>query len=153
MEENNNYEKILDEINNLLQMLESYKGAPLDDRRLPPDLLTRMAKLDQDTKKIEALNQVILEQNKAITTTIKSLVPDFEPELPSSVKRVIQRSNELAMKLKSLESEMMGKSKSHIQTGHPPEPVKTQKELDKGSGKKRKGKFRHMDGDIGRKPL
>lgn len=152
MENQNPYDKLLDEINALLQMLEANKGATLDDSRLPADALARMQQLEQKAKAFEEMAQKAVEVTKDIPPILKELMPTTDVELPPEAKRVINRSKDLLVKAQTLKSEIIDKEKSNIQKAHPEEVPKTQKELDKGSGKKRKGKFRHLGGDFTRGP-
>lgn len=151
MDEKNPYDKMLEEISALLQMLEDNKSAKLDDSRLPTDIEQRLQKLEKDVRAFDEVGKQIMSMEFEIPEEIRNLMPPPEEDLPPEAKRIVKRGNDLMAQAKSLQSQIIEKDNSNIQQASERELPKTKKELDKGSGQKRKGKFRHMGGDW--KPL
>ncbi len=151
-DDDNPYEKMLEEMRALLQKIEDHKNIPLDDLNIPKDVQEKLEKIERDVCKFEALSEKILTLSKEeIPKNLQPFLPPLDEGTTPQEKRLIQKSNELLTWAKSLQQNIIEKEKTQIQPSVTQEPPKTKKELEKGSGKKRKGKFRHMGGDINRK--
>lgn len=147
----NPFEKLLDEMNNILKMLEANKNSRLlDDEHMSPEVLARMQKLERDLKKFESMGEKVVDLNQQLPDLAKGLMPENKEEtLPPEAKRIIARAKELKAKAKTLEKEIIHGEKGALQQEHAPPAPLTEKELKKGSGHKRKSKFRHFgDGHV-----
>ena len=89
MEKGNPYEKMLEEITALLQMIESNKNMPVDDSHLPPDIMERVKKLERDVKAFEEAGKKVINLSwkspKSLNTS--SLRQQLAMESPRSRKR------------------------------------------------------------------
>lgn len=158
-EDKNPYERLMDEIADLLQFVQGKSQVPLDDSKLSPEVIQAFQNIRKKVAEFRKLGEEVVSLSGATREEVLMHKGGLSRDTPPAVKRVIEKGELLKGQIKELQGKLLVSNITEAEQGNLPkgkqetEFEKIKQKKDDSFGKKRRSKFKSLGGDKDWKPL